>query len=354
MKPWSGKLDEAVEAVRVAELDGDYSQLDALADRLALPVDDWLAPGERLLRRGVDFDARPSTFLRFLRAKAQHEGLRLNGRATPAGVWVRPQMSGTGRLQRAAFPERYVDRPDRWSGAAPVEGPWRPFEERVRAQDFSQAVVPVEFRQLRSRPKSHCPCGSRDAFGEFGIDRHEAQHQLWSIGLRMPKNLSWDVGDIAVVTTQSSVRWRRLAAQVALAPKRENGYDFSTWEVGERPQPNENNRRAYLVRFREYVIGYLVAEDRDEHCRWVLGSDTCSPVTDHTRRPSIDLIWVAAVHRGRGVGGALVQCLADDFGSPVSEVSWSWPVSAAGRVSGSPHRNRQHLGARLVETAPHF
>ena len=47
------------------------------------------------------------------------------------------------------------------------------------------------------------------AFGKFGLDRHDAQHQLWSISLRVPKNISWDFGDVAVVTGQSSVEWRQ-------------------------------------------------------------------------------------------------------------------------------------------------
>ncbi|MEV5778391.1 hypothetical protein AB0L49_45555 [Streptomyces antimycoticus] len=39
-------LEATVEALRVAELDRDYNRLHALADRLALPIDGWLAPGE--------------------------------------------------------------------------------------------------------------------------------------------------------------------------------------------------------------------------------------------------------------------------------------------------------------------
>ncbi|WP_203794764.1 hypothetical protein, partial [Actinoplanes derwentensis] len=108
-------VDDAVSALRAAEEARDGSKLDSLATQLALPIDDWLSPGERQLRRGVDFDARPHTFLRFLRAKAHQQGLRLNGRATPSGVWIRPQLSRIEQLSRAAFPEEYVDRPDRWS-----------------------------------------------------------------------------------------------------------------------------------------------------------------------------------------------------------------------------------------------
>ncbi|WP_329112135.1 hypothetical protein [Streptomyces sp. NBC_01353] len=79
-------VEAAVEALRLAELDHDYSGLHSLADRLALPVDEWLAPGERELPRGVDFDAPPHVFLRFLRGQARKCGVRLNGRATAGSV----------------------------------------------------------------------------------------------------------------------------------------------------------------------------------------------------------------------------------------------------------------------------
>ncbi|WP_406331748.1 hypothetical protein [Streptomyces sp. NBC_00203] len=87
-----------VEALRVAELDHDYSRFHALADRLALPVDDWLAPGERELIRGVDFDPPPGAFLRFLRGKAKKCGVRLNGRGTagPGMSSRRIRRSGPG------------------------------------------------------------------------------------------------------------------------------------------------------------------------------------------------------------------------------------------------------------------
>jgi len=43
----------------------------------------------------------------------------------------------------------------------------------------------------------------------------------------------------------------------------------------------------------------------------------------------IDVIWVAAVHRGKGVAGSLVALMAEDFGE-TGDVSWSHPVSEAG------------------------
>ncbi|MEV6347750.1 hypothetical protein [Actinoplanes sp. NPDC051851] len=240
-------VDEVVDALRIAEVDKDVSGLKTIADRLALPIDQWLEPGERLLRRGVDFDARPSTFLRFLRLEARHQGLRLNGRATAVGVWIRPQLSATEKLSRAVFPERYQDRPDRWTGARQPDGPWRPDEDRIRDPN-NGTVVPVAFREVPARPRSNCPCGVQNAFGTFDLEGHEEQHQLWSLGVRVPRNVSWDFGNVAVVTTESNLAWRRLAAKIAVAPKRENHYDFTSWEAGTHPKPSSTNRRAYLLR----------------------------------------------------------------------------------------------------------
>lgn len=38
-------VEATVEALRAAELEHDYSRLHALADRLALPIEEWLSPG---------------------------------------------------------------------------------------------------------------------------------------------------------------------------------------------------------------------------------------------------------------------------------------------------------------------
>jgi hypothetical protein len=107
-------VEATVEALRVAELDRDYSRLHALADRLALPIDDWLAPGERELIRGVDFDAPPGAFLTFLRGKAKVHGVRLNGRATAGSVWVRQTPAPFEKQIRERYPDRYPEPKGIW------------------------------------------------------------------------------------------------------------------------------------------------------------------------------------------------------------------------------------------------
>ena len=159
-------IDGAVDALRSAELDHDSAKLDTLAEALALPVDNWLAPGERQLLRGIDFDVRPAVFLRFLRGKARALGLKLNGRATLDGVWVRPQLTASERLSRQAYPERYTDRPDRWSNAPSSDGPWRPFEQRHRRVG-SMGAIPVELRNITVGIDAKCPCGLRGVTDEY-------------------------------------------------------------------------------------------------------------------------------------------------------------------------------------------
>lgn len=322
-------IDEAVEALQSAELDHDPAKLDALAEALALPVDDWLAPGERQLLRGADFDVMPTVFLRFLRGKARAQGLKLNGRATLGGVWVRPQLTASERLSRQAFPERYTDRPDRWSDAPPSDGPLRPFEQRHNRYS-SMGAIPVELRNINVDIGAKCPCGLRGATDENAFEQHRKHHLHWSLGIPVPKNVPWHHGNTALVTTRSSMAWRTLTKQVALLPKRENGYDFPSWDVGAEPVESQTNKRAYLLRNGNYVIGYLTVSDLDEHSWWNFNNDERPAADDASTRPCIDLIWVAAVHRGKGVAGSLVALMAEDFGCQIGGVSWSHPVSEAG------------------------
>lgn len=122
------QVESTIEALRLAELDHQYDMLREIAGQLALPVEGWLAPGERELVRGVDFDPPPHVFLRFLRRKAKQQGVRLNGRATAGSVWVRPTLAPVEKLLREELPERYTGWTDRWSGyVEPDNAPMRPW-----------------------------------------------------------------------------------------------------------------------------------------------------------------------------------------------------------------------------------
>lgn len=80
----------AAEALTSAELRQDYGPLRALEAANALPYDEWLAPGERRLTRGVDFLMTASGFMRLLREEAKKRGVRLNGRIEGSSVIARP------------------------------------------------------------------------------------------------------------------------------------------------------------------------------------------------------------------------------------------------------------------------
>lgn len=323
-------VEATAEALRLAELDHDYSKLHVLADRLALPIDDWLAPGERELIRGVDFDPPPSAFLRFLRIKAQKHGLRLNARATDGSVWVRPTLTPVQKQIREQFPEQHPGWVDRWSGyVEPDDAPIRPWVGG-RTQNLSHRATPVQFRDVKLPIGDGCPCGMslRDSW-EGGM-AHTTHHAAWAFGIRAPESLMWP-GDLAVVTSQSPILWRKLVHQMARLPQKENHYDFNSWPHLREPEVTPDNVRAYLLKVDSHVIGYLVAHDTSEHSRWGLDDESGCGDQDDTLRPRIILVWVADCYRRRGVGATLVQALADDFGCQVADVSWSTPISKAGQ-----------------------
>ncbi|WP_107115518.1 GNAT family N-acetyltransferase [Streptomyces specialis] len=323
------QVDTAVEALRAAELDHDYSKLHALADSLALPVDDWLAPGERELVRGVHFHSPPSSFLNFLRSKASGYGLRLNARATAGSVWVRPTLPDIEKMVREKSPEQYPGWVDRWTGY--IESDTAPIRPWVggREQDLSYGASPVQFHAANVPTFDSCRCGKRLQESSDDGKAHAAHHTVWEFGIRAPKNLMW-LGELAVVTTESPITWRRLAYKVARWPQVENHYDFRSWSHIDKPEVTQDNFRSYLLRANDRVIGYLAAHDTNEHRHWDLDGSRYDG-EDNTLRPRIILIWVAGAYRHQGIGGTLVRALADDFGCKIADVSWSSPISPAGR-----------------------
>ncbi|MFE0381166.1 hypothetical protein ACFW1M_37665 [Streptomyces inhibens] len=78
-------------------------------------------------------------------------------------------------------------------------------------------------------------------------------------------------------------------------------------------------------------MGYLAAHDISQHRRWDLIDGSRYGDQDDTPRPRIIPIWVVDAYRPQRVGATLMQTLADDFGCQVADVSWSSPISDAGR-----------------------
>jgi len=81
-------VEDTVEALREVEMDGSTQKLASLAERLKMPLDAWLAPGERSFRRGADYTIRSSRFLQLLRLLAGDYHVRVKGRAEEGSVRV--------------------------------------------------------------------------------------------------------------------------------------------------------------------------------------------------------------------------------------------------------------------------
>ena len=205
-----------------------------------------------------------------------------------------------------------------------------------RDQDLSYGAAPVQFCNVETPIDDDCPCGMSLQEPTDDGKAHTAHHAAWAFGAQVPKNLEWSA-DLAVVTTQSPIAWRRLAYKVARMPQKENHYDFRSWSHLGEPELTPDNMRAYLLKANGCVIGYLSAHDTNQHLRWDLIDGSRYGDEDDALRPRINLIWVADVYRRQGIGTTLVQALADDFGCQVADVSWSSPISYAGR----------HLARRL-------
>ncbi|MET8283548.1 GNAT family N-acetyltransferase [Micromonospora sp. NPDC005174] len=94
---------------------------------------------------------------------------------------------------------------------------------------------------------------------------------------------------------------------------------------------DDDNIRAYVALANERAIGYLAVSDTRHH-GW-LEWDTTDRVnlTDDTLRARVNIIHVAKMLRGQGVGRRLVEAMAFDTDVAVEDISWSMPFSSAGR-----------------------
>ena len=169
----------------------------------------------------------------------------------------------------------------------------------------------------------------------------------WSTGVPIPRTLEWLGGDIAVVTATSPLRWRKPATRCALPPKRENGYDFASFVVGDG-ESSATNARAYLYRSADPVIGFAAIHDDDHahrctHDAEPKGVVAQAPHSQH--RPTVDVIFTADIWRRHGIARALVDAVAADSDVTAADVTWLPPFSDAGLVLA---KSIDPNGARLA------
>lgn len=328
--------ERAAEALRSAEIDRDLSGLYALAADLEVPVDRWLAPGERQLRRGVDFAGPPSAVLELLRRKARARGLMLNGRAEPGAVWLRPSMTKATAAMIAGSPGLFADFADPALYVGHVDADDAPLRPYVGGRSLSSPIkpTPVEFiGTIRSHAPDRCMCGFPGATTDDDGPEHMKAHIQWSTGVRIPRGMRWHAGRVAVVTATSPISWRKLAYACALLPKRENHYDFASFAIGDG-EPADGDTRAYLYRSGDRVIGFASVLDSVHAQRYRgLSGGEWEPIEHPGRgsqRPVVVLVFAAHMWRGNRVGKALIEAVAAHAGVDVAEVAWRTPFSKAG------------------------
>jgi hypothetical protein len=100
-------VDATVEALRAAELHANYHPLYALGDAVKVPYEQWLAPGERVLVRGIDYDTTTSAFRRYLRHHGKRADLRMNVRVEGDTIRIRPVPTQTARLLHEYNPDKH-------------------------------------------------------------------------------------------------------------------------------------------------------------------------------------------------------------------------------------------------------
>lgn len=100
-------VDAAVEALCAAELHADYRPLHALGEAVKVPYEQWLAPGERVLVRGVDYDTTTAAFCRYLRHHGKRADLRMNVRAEGDRVRIRPVPTRRAHVLHEYDPKEY-------------------------------------------------------------------------------------------------------------------------------------------------------------------------------------------------------------------------------------------------------
>jgi len=157
----------------------------------------------------------------------------------------------------------------------------------------------------------------------------------WAIGVPIPAALqtAWPSAAIAVVTTVSSIAWRRLAYELAQAARREGRYDTASFPVPlgrGRSDQDSVRTRALLYRHQDVTAGYLVLLDEPTAGRYNLRTRQSTDAGRGTIRPTVGLVFVACHLRRAGIGRALVQAAAEQAHVTPAELAWWSPFTEDG------------------------
>lgn len=187
------------------------------------------------------------------------------------GRCCRSPRSSDGRCFPSSTPGGRTAGPgtSRWMMRPSVPG----WAAEARTSVMAQPLF--SFALWRRRAANDCRCGMRLQEPLDGGKEHTAHHAAWAFGIRPPSNLDW-WSDLAVVTTQSPIAWRKLAYRVARMPQKETHYDFRSWSHLDEPEATPDNMRAYLLKPKRYGKASLQVRGHFQVSK--------SPQSQHRRR----------------------------------------------------------------------
>jgi GNAT superfamily N-acetyltransferase len=179
--------------------------------------------------------------------------------------------------------------------------------------------------------KAGCPCGTSEYDGRDRI-AHAKWHLDWANGVRYPESLSYADDNLAVVRGTSPLSERRVAYQLALLMRREEGYDVPllpdpVWWKGYPRWPS-----AYLALWRSRVIALVII---GKATQWGLNRPDAKGYIHFDQAEdcrAISGIFVCASYRRRGVGRRLIEAASKRERVKPDELAWLIPLSRGGKA----------------------
>jgi GNAT superfamily N-acetyltransferase len=190
--------------------------------------------------------------------------------------------------------------------------------------------------------REHCGCGADRLSVEFDKRRHSYRHREWAKGILLARTVAPKTANgILHVTPETPIGERKLAYRMARVAQRTHKWDFATF-----PHPTrlfvEGGPDAFLYLKDRHTIGYLVAvmspawipADPKRLPRVLGGHLWPRPAEGAEFRQEpvrcVNEVFVAADHRGEGIGTALVRAALEAYGLEVGELAFGGPFTKAG------------------------